>query len=248
MITTTLTGTAGGCGHERSATGLVECASLRNMELFSQLPSEDLHRIAERMSFRRMNKRQRISPPGRDGGQLCVLTEGTAKATCVDASGTETILYLIKVGELLGGHIWEARNDMSIVALQRCATACIRIRDLEDILGASTLEKHIGNIRAARLRQMEERLTEIGTGRVPTRAARTVLRLCRDFPSRLACGTMVNVPFTQQDIASMIGATREVTSLTLNQFRKRGWLGIHNRFLCVHDADGLNEMALNGPA
>jgi CRP-like cAMP-binding protein len=49
----------------------------------------------------------------------------------------------------------------------------------------------------------------------------------------------VNVLLTQQDIASMIGATREVTSSTLNVFRRRGWLGIHDRYMCIHNSDGL---------
>ena len=90
---------------------------------------------------------------------------------------------------------------------------------------------------------MEDRLEELSVGTVPARTARILLRLSREFPAPLACGTKVNVLFTQQDIAHMIGATREVTSSTLNEFRRQGWLGVHNRYLCVHDPAGLYRTA-----
>ena len=227
-----------------SVARIVECASLRNLDLFRHLSPVDLQRVAEFASFHRVERRKPIATPGADADYLCLLTQGLAKATRIDANGTETLLYLMKSGELFGGHVWDARTDMSVVAMQPCVTASIRIRDLERIMGAPVLVAEIDRVRAMRLQQMEDRLTEMNTGRVAARAARTVLRLCREFPAQLACGTKVNVLFTQQDIASMIGATREVTSSTLNDFRRAGWMGVHERYMCVHDAHGLHEKSL----
>lgn len=227
-----------------SVARLVECASLRNLDLFRHLSPADLQRVAEAARFSRIERRKPIVTPSADADHLCLLTQGLAKATRVDASGTETMLFLMKTGELFGGHVWDSRTDTSVVALQPCVTASIRIRDLETIMGAPVLVAEIDRMRAMRLQQMEDRLAEMHTGRVSARAARTVLRLCREFPARLACGTKVNVLFTQQDIATMIGATREVTSSTLNDFRRRGWLGVHDRYMCVHDAEGLHEQGL----
>lgn len=227
-----------------SVARIVECASLRNLDLFRHLSPADLQRVAEAASFHRIDRRKPITTPGADTDYLCLLTQGLAKATRIDSNGTETLLYLMKSGELFGGHVWDPRTDMSVVALQPCVTACLRLRDLERIMGAPVLTAEIDRVRAMRLEQMEDRLTDMNTGRVPARAARTVLRLCREFPAKIPCGTKVNVLFTQQDIASMIGATREVTSSTLNDFRRRGWLGIHDRYMCVHDAEGLHERSL----
>lgn len=224
-----------------AAARVVECASLRNLDLFRHLPPSDLRRVAEAARFQRIDRRKSIVMPGTDSGYLCLLTQGLAKATRVDANGSETLLYLMKTGELFGGNVWDPRTDTSVVALQPCVAACIRTADLETIMGAPVLGAEIDRIRSLRLGQMEDRLTEISTGRVPQRAARTVLRLCREFPARMTCGTKVNVLFTQQDVASMIGATREVTSSTLNEFRRRGWLGIHERYMCVHDEEGLAQ-------
>ena len=218
---------------------LVECASLRTMELFKDVSSTDLARVAGMTRFQNVEKRSRIAVVN-DDAHLCFLMDGLAKVSRLDGNGGETILYLMKPGEAYGVPVSDYREDVSIVALQPSVVARVRMRELEQIVGTSRLQSEISRVRSQRVRQMEDRLDEM-SGRVPARTARILLRLCKEFPKSLQCGTKVNVLLTQQDIASMIGATREVTSSTLNVFRRRGWLGIHDRYMCVHNPDELYE-------
>lgn len=218
---------------------LVECASLRTMELFREVSSVDLARVAGIARYQTIEKRSRI-PVLNDPSHVCFLMDGLAKASRLDGNGGETILYLIKPGELYGVPVSDYREDVSIVALQQSVVARVRLRELEQIVGGARLQAEISRVRSLRMHQMEDRLDEM-SGRVPARTARILLRLCKEFPKALQCGTKVNVLLTQQDIASMIGATREVTSSTLNVFRRNGWLGIHDRYMCIHDPEGLHE-------
>jgi CRP-like cAMP-binding protein len=204
----------------------------------------DLERVAGVARFQVVERRQRIPIPGETSGCLCFLTHGLAKASRLDSNGTETLLYLIKPGEFFGDAVSGTRVDVNTVALQPCVTACVRSCDLERIVGPTKLMSDISQIRSLRLRQMEDRLDELSVGTVPARTARILLRLCKEFPSALSCGTTISVLFTQQDIANMTGATREVTSSTLNVFRRRGWLGVHDRHLCVHDPDELYQTSI----
>lgn len=218
---------------------LVECAALRTMELFREVSSADLARVAGIARYQTIEKRSRI-PVLNDPVHLCFLMDGLAKASRLDGNGGETILYIIKPGEPYGVPVSDYREDVSVVALQQSVVARVRLRELEQIVGGTRLQAEISRIRSLRMRQMEDRLDEM-SGRVPARTARILLRLCKEFPKALQCGTKVNVLLTQQDIASMIGATREVTSSTLNVFRRRGWVGIHDRYICIHDAEGLHD-------
>ncbi len=218
---------------------LVECASLRTMELFKDVSSTDLARVAGMTRFQNIEKRSRIAVAN-DDGHLSFLMDGLAKVSRLDGNGGETILYLMKPGEAYGVPVSDYREDVSIVALQPSVVARVRMRELEQIVGSTRLQSEISRVRSLRVRQMEDRLDEM-SGRVPARTARILLRLCKEFPKSLQCGTKVNVLLTQQDIASMIGATREVTSSTLNVFRRRGWVGIHDRYMCVHNPDELYE-------
>ncbi len=218
---------------------LVECASLRTMELFQDVSSADLARVAGITRFQNIDKRSRIASLN-DTGHVCFLMDGLAKASRIDGNGGETVLYLMKPGEAYGMPVSDYREDVSIVALEPSVVARIRARELEQIIGSAKLQAEISRVRSLRMHQMEDRLDEM-SGRVPARTARILLRLCKEFPKALQCGTKVNVLLTQQDIASMIGATREVTSSTLNVFRRRGWLGVHDRYMCIHNPDELYE-------
>lgn len=221
---------------------LVECASLRNVDLFRDIPSSELQRVAGFVRFHAVEKRHRMAAYD-DDGCLSFLMEGMAKASRFDCNGGETILYLMKPGEPYGAPVSEHRDDVSIVALQTSVVACVRMREVEQIIGSAKVQAEISRMRSLRMRQMEDRLEEL-SGRVPARAARIVLRLCKEFPKALSCGTKVNILLTQQDIANMIGATREVTSSTLNVFRRRGWLDVHDRYMCVHAADELYQASI----
>ncbi len=218
---------------------LVECASLRTMDLFRDVTSSDLARVAGITRFQSVDKRTRITVQN-DAGHLCFLMDGLAKVSRLDGNGGETVLYIMKPGESYGVPVSDYREDVGIMTLQPSVVARVRTRELEQIIGSMKVQAEISRIRSLRMRQMEDRLDEM-SGRVPARTARILLRLCKEFPKALHCGTKVNVLLTQQDIASMIGATREVTSSTLNVFRRRGLLGIHDRYMCIHDADGLFE-------
>ncbi|HEX5131943.1 MAG TPA: Crp/Fnr family transcriptional regulator [Candidatus Krumholzibacteria bacterium] len=228
-------------GARRDPTRVVECASLRNMEIFRSLPSADIERVCSAATFHHIALRKPIavSPEGKT---LHLLAQGLAKVTRLDANGTEMIVHLLKAGELFGPQISPGSTDTMVVALRPCVAVSIRLADMEQILGSPALAEEIDRVRSLRLTQMEERLADICMGRVPARTARTVLRLCDEFPAKLPCGTKVDVRFTQKDIANMIGATREVTSSTLNNFKREGWLGMHDRYMCVHNADGLRAM------
>jgi len=226
----------------REIAHVVECAVLRSLDMFRHLSPADLECVASVARFQRIAVRKPIAV---SNSESCVyiLTEGTAKVTRSDANGGEMIMYLLKSGELFGSQISSVREDTQVVALHPSVVASIQMRDLQGIVAPCVLAEEIDRIRELRVSQMEDRLADVSIGRVTERAARTVLRLCREFPARLPCGTKVDVRFTQKDIASMIGATREVTSLTLNAFRREGWLDVHDRYMCVHDAEGLRAMA-----
>lgn len=221
---------------------VVACATLRSLPFFGDLPAPELEQVAQVLRLQLVEKRRRVVAPG--AGSVSFLTRGLAKTLRFDGNGGETVLYLMKPGELFGAPITDSETDLNAVALQSSVTASVRIKDLEQIVGETAFASEVGRVRALRLRQMEERIDELSVGRVPARTARILLRLCKEFPKALHCGTRVDVLFTQQDIASMIGATREVTSSTLNVFRRRGWLGIHDRYMCVHDADELQHASV----
>jgi CRP/FNR family transcriptional regulator len=78
---------------------------------------------------------------------------------------------------------------------------------------------------------------------VLARLARVLLRLAGEFPKPQSCGTSIDVPLTQQEIANLIGARREVVSTHLSRLKREGVLAFHANCICIHDPDALGKLA-----
>ena len=234
---------------ERDARNDVACASLRQVDIFRTLPHAELHHLAEATLFRKVNSREMLLGPGTAPEYIHFLIEGAGKVSRTDVNGRETLLYLVKPGEVFGAPVSgkpESDDDTTmVVALEPSIVGRVLAKQAEGVLGNTEYLSAVSQVMSQRLRQVEERLDEMTTGLVPCRTARVILRLCNEFPRALDCGTKVDVLLTQQDLAGIVGATREIINVTLGAFRREGWLDIHQRYMCIHERDGLSELALS---
>lgn len=225
----------------------VAYAALRQVALLHALPQAELRHLAGAARFRTVQNRGTLAAAGTEPDYLHFLIQGAGKVSRLDVNGRETLLYLVKAGETFGAaasgtpHV---DDTTMVVALERSIVGHVLAKDVETMLGNTAYLSAVGQIMSQRLRQVEERLDEMTTGTVPSRTARVLLRLCNEFPRTLRCGVKVDVLLTQQDLASIVGATREIVNITLGTFRREGWLDIHNRYMCVHQRDELSEVAL----
>ncbi|MFQ5675723.1 MAG: helix-turn-helix domain-containing protein [bacterium] len=44
---------------------------------------------------------------------------------------------------------------------------------------------------------------------------------------------------TQQELANLVGSTQEMLSMTLNRFRRSGWIDVHRRYICLHNLEAV---------
>ncbi len=223
------------------------CASLRAVGALRALPHAELNQLALVTHFKKVENRSKLVAGGAPPEYLHFMTQGAGKLSRLDIDGRESLVCLVAPGEVFDAPLLGTRqNDDStmFVALEPCTVGRILAKDVENVLGSTKYLNALGHIMSQRLRKTEERLDDMTKGPVPCRVARVLLRLCNEFPRAMHCGTKVDVLLTQQDLASIIGATREVVNATLGTFRRDGWLDIHNRYMCIHERDGLSERAL----
>jgi len=225
----------------------VAYAALRQVTLLRALPHAELRHLAGAARFRKVQNRGTLAAMAAEPDFLHFLIQGAGKVSHMDVNGRETLLYLVKPGETFGAPVSGKPNvedTTMVVALEPSIVGRVLAKDVEDMLGNTAYLSAVGQIMSQRLRQVEERLDEMTTGTVPSRTARVLLRLCNEFPRALRCGVKVDVLLTQQDLASIVGATREIVNITLGTFRREGWLDVHNRYMCIHQRDELSELAL----
>ena len=94
-----------------------------------------------------------------------------------------------------------------------------------------------------RLRNVNQMLVDMAFLDVPTRVAKQLLTLTERESSDAQTGEPVVVQVGQDELASLVGASRETVSRALNSYRRMGLLTTSHRRITMVDRDGLERMA-----
>lgn len=225
----------------------VTCASLRQVNLFRALPPAELRQFAASVRLKTIENRATLVAVGNAPEYFHFLMHGAGKISHIDVNGRESLRFMVKPGDIFAAPGFEPptiEDTTTFVALKPSTVGRVLAKDVERVFGTTRYLNALGQVVSHRLRQIEERLDDMTVGTVPCRTARVLLRLCDEFPRALHCGSKVDVLLTQRDLAGIVGATREIVNITLGAFRRDNWLGIHNRYMCIHQRGGLSELAI----
>jgi len=213
---------------ETETRGLLECS--RRLDL---KPRDHLFRAGDRSS------------------DVYIVAGGCIRLFQVSSTGKETILWFSFPGEIIGMAELCRGNERQIYAVANEATQVysIRRKDFTAFLGAhpEAAMKAI-SILSARVRSLGQALMGLAYDNVETRIARLLMRFAAVSSGRRCCADStigelcVNVRLTHQDIANLIGASRQTVSSTLAHLRKQGTVRIANHHIHIVQPDHLRRL------
>ena len=210
--------------------------------LFAQVPSlvglsdearRRLERVAEQRQYRR---RQVIHFADQPGDYVYLLCSGRVKVARVSDQGREVTLYLVDPGQLFGeaalaeaGHLYgvmaETLEDSLVCAFRRSDF-------LEAFHGAPEATLELLKVINDRRTLAEAKIADLVFLDVPKRLAKLLLRLY-DRPNGKHGEGLMTTKFTHQELANMIGSTRETTTLVLNEFKRQGSIEFMGRKIVI---------------
>lgn len=201
---------------------------------------------------RSVGKGDLISLQDGRGAAVHVLGHGRAKVLRFSDEGRVILLDLVEAGELFGemsflsGDHYPGRSQSYLEALEITELLSIPRLTFERLLsGRPSLALRVAGLLAERCSRLEERLESQVFHRVPTRLAKQLLALAERYGETQGSGTAIGLNLSQQDLGNLIGASREIVSLTLSDFKRRGWVTSVGRRLVVHEdklRDSLQRM------
>jgi CRP-like cAMP-binding protein len=172
-------------------------------------------------------------------GGLHFLLEGRMKTLRFSRDGRVMILDLLSAGDVFGemSLVPDGRGEPTYAeALEDVEVETIPALLVERVLGARpALALAMTRLMGARRSGLERRLEDQIFEKVPARLGRLLLELAERFGVPSAGGTIVEIPLSQQDLGNLIGASREIVSLTLSALRRRGALSMAGRRIVVHE-------------
>ena len=199
--------------------------SLRTIPLFSSVSDEDLESIASLLIERRFPKHKTIVEEGLPGDYMYVIREGRVKVTKLSGDGREKILELLEAGSFFGemSLLDSAPRSASVKALTEVRILALARNDFLNVLRRSPdLALAVIQELTQRLRQQDEQASSLSFQRVKERTQGLLVRLARDetgVPGRLATPSL-----THQQIADMIGTSRETVTRAVKGLKQEGWL------------------------
>ena len=96
---------------------------------------------------------------------------------------------------------------------------------------------------AARLRRANDVVADLVFSDVPGRVAKQLLELARRFGDRKDDGVHVHHDLTQEELAQLVGASRETVNKALADFAARGWIRLEPRSVTLLDVERVERRA-----
>ena len=222
---------------------------LSGMALFKDLSAEGLADAANRGRVRNVARGAVIFSQGDDATACHALLEGRVRITQSNEDGAELLVRFIGPGEMFGtvGLFTDGRYPAEAVAV----LDSIEIHWPEPVL-SDLLARHppialnMVRIIGARLRDMQERLREVGLLRVERRIAHVLLRLAAQASHGDAGARTIDFPLTRKDVADMCGTTLHTASRILAAWQEAGLLTTDRQWVTLHDVAAIRRIADEG--
>ena len=215
---------------------------LKNCQLFEQLTADDLQAVEARSKSRAFPRGTPIYLPLDETNSVFLLASGRVKICNLTPDGKQSILAFIEPGELFGElAIFDAGpRDEYAEAVEKSTIVLIPGEVMRQ-----TMESHPGvtmgvtKLIGLRRRRIEQRLKNLLFLSNRDRLTHLLLELAEQYGTREKGGLRLRIQLSHQDLANVIGSTRETVTVVLGEMQTEGLLSIGRRRIVILDVDRL---------
>lgn len=214
--------------------------------LFAALDEVTADQLLDSMTPRRLARGEVVFREGDAGDSLYVIITGKVKLARASGDGRESLMSVLGPGEMFG--------ELSLFDPGPRHSTGYVVSDSELIsLGNDALRGFLAEHPevamqmlaglAHRLRRTNEGISDLVFTDVPGRVAKALLDLSDRFGRRTENGMLVAHDLTQEELAQLVGASRETVNKALADFAHRGWLTLGAKAVTLLDTDRLHRRA-----
>jgi len=218
----------------------VSTAVLKAVPLFASFPDEPLRMLTSVVTRRSAARSTTIMAAGDATDSLYIVLSGRLKVMMSDADGKEVILSILGPGEFFGemGLIDDEPRSATVITIEPCELLAINKRDFKKSL-AENFEMTMAVMRGLvrRLREADRKIGSLALLDVYGRVARLLL----DMAENVNGEKIVTKRLPKQDIAKMIGASREMVSRVMKDLQTGGYIEMRGSNIVLHDTIMLPE-------
>jgi len=219
---------------------------LRQSPLFSALDDEAATALRASMSETRLRRGEVLFHEGDEGDKLYIVTEGKVKLGRTSSDGRENLLAIQGPGQMFGelSLFDPGPRSATVTAVTDATFSSLSHEDLLRWLdGRPAVARGLLAQLAGRLRKANDVVADLVFSDVPGRVAKALLDLATKFGVEAEDGLRVTHDLTQEELAQLVGASRETVNKALADFASRGWLRLEARAVLLLDVERLRRRA-----
>jgi CRP/FNR family cyclic AMP-dependent transcriptional regulator len=219
---------------------------LRRAPLFEGLDEDSARALRRQMPDVKLSRGEHLFMEGQEGDRLYIVLDGKLKLTRAAADGRENLISVLGPGEMFGElSLFDPRpRTSSASAITDATLAGLAHGALIAWLGEHPdVSIHMLRALARRLRRANDVVADLVFTDVPGRVAKNLLDLADRFGEQERDGLHVHHDLTQEELAQLVGASRETVNKALADFAARGWLQISARSVLILDTERLRRRA-----
>jgi CRP/FNR family cyclic AMP-dependent transcriptional regulator len=215
---------------------------LKHIRLFSGLGPAELKEMDRITRMQEVKKRQPIYLQGDPANTVYLLKKGRVKISSTAPSGKEVTFEILEAGEIFG-ELEESPREASAEALDDTLICAINREDFDRYLrDHPDLTVKLTKLIGFRLRKIHSRVEDLVFRDVPARLAHVLLELIETAGVPEASGIRIRAKLTHQELANLVGCSRETVSTLLGHFRERGLICTEGRSIIVLDKSALSQL------
>jgi len=215
-------------------------ALLEAVSIFGSLVEREIDALLEVTTTRRIGAKEVLFRKGDPGNQLYGVLSGRLKVMSTAPDGRELVFGVMSAGDVIGeiAVVDSEPRSASVIALERSELMVLHRRELIPFL-----ERHpkaairLAAVLAGRVRRLSAYTEDTMFLPLPARMAKILLALTRNYGREAQGGAPIDIPLAQQDLADMVGTTRESVNKQLRAWEEAGIVGLkRSRVLLIDRA------------
>jgi CRP/FNR family cyclic AMP-dependent transcriptional regulator len=217
---------------------------VRKAPLFTALEESAALSLHASMDSVKISKGSILFAEGDEGDHLYVIVEGKIKLGTSSGDGRENLLSILGPGEMFGELSLFDPNPRTSTATAVTDAKLLSLGQTKLIPWLTENPRVSLNLLASlaqRLRRTNEAVGDLVFSDVPGRVAKALIDLGERFGKQTDDGLLVNHDLTQEELAQLVGASRETVNKALADFAGRNWLKLDGRAVLITDLERLSK-------
>jgi len=202
--------------------------------------------LAQQLEPVSFSRGQVVFTEGEPGETLYIITSGKVKIGRKSVDGRESLLTLMGPSDMFGElAIFDpGPRTSTVTALSDVQAVMMHRKVLRNwIADRPEIAEQLLRVLARRLRRTNDNLSDLIFTDVPGRVAKQLLHLAQRFGTREGNSLRVDHDLTQEEIAQLVGSSRETVNKALSDFAQRGWIRVQGKSILIDNTERLARRA-----